>query len=384
MKRVVFITDQHVCAASRWEETLRVMDWCASKFEELKPDAIALGGDLFDRRPDVNELRTVAAWLVRLARIAPVVAVSGNHDPLGLNVFNLLESDHPIYFTDMPEVVQAGGVEFVLLPWPRKARLLAALGDVGMEEARQVGMELLTNVLRGLGTSQQPEVARCFVGHVQLRGAKVSTGQPMAPGADFELGTEDLALASCDAYLLGHIHLPDDADVNGAPVSYGGSFRRTAYGELEEKSIVVLDFDPSVAGADVTRSRVTIPCTPMVHLDAVWTDEGFVGASELISDAESGADVRFRYRVDADKRDAALAAAEAFRDELLERGAVAVKLDPQVIPTTTARAPEVAKATTLEGKLRAMWAARGTTPDESRSARLLSNATLLEESSHEV
>jgi exonuclease SbcD len=373
MPTVAFITDQHICRASRWEETLRLMRWFVAKMQELRPDVIAFGGDLFDRAVTAEELRIVGEWLIELAEIAAVVAIRGNHCVEGLTVFNLLESEHRIYFTDRPETFYAGGIEFVLLPWPRKAHLLAALPDAGKEEARQVGVDLLLNILRGLGQERTAidGTPRCFVGHVQLCGAKVSTGQPLAPGADFELGLQDLALANCDAYLLGHIHLPDDMTVNGAPVSYGGSFRRTAYGEVEEKSIVVLDFE----GGRVARSRIPIPCAPMLLHEDEWGDvydDGKQIGWRVVEDLQDvqGAEVRFRYTVDVDQRDAAKAAALLVKQDLLARGAVDVQVEERVRPTTRARAPEIAKAVTLEDKLDAYWKARDRMPDDVRAKRL--------------
>jgi DNA repair exonuclease SbcCD nuclease subunit len=371
MPTVALITDQHICRASRWEETLRLMRWFVAKMKELKPDVIAFGGDLFDRAITVDELRIVGEWLVELAEIAALVAIRGNHCVEGLTVFNLLESKHRIHFTDRPETFFAGGVTFVLLPWPRKAHLLAMLGDAGKEESRQAGIDLLLNVLRGLGQQGIPQGEfhpRCFVGHVQLRGAQVSTGQPLAPGADFELGLEDLALANCDAYLLGHIHLPDDMTMSsGAPVSYGGSFRRTAYGEVEEKSIVVLDFEQG----KVMRSRIPIPCAPMLLLEGEWSlQSGLWMSGQGARQDVEGAEIRLRYTVDVDQRDAARAFADTLADDLRARGAVDVKVEEQVRSMTRARAPEIAAAVTLEDKLDAYWRARNSTPDNDRAKRL--------------
>lgn len=373
MKRVAFITDQHACRATRWEETLRIMDWCEAKFAELRPDAIAFGGDLFDRNPDVEEMRVVAEWIARLANIAPVVGVAGNHDPRGLKVFNLIKARHPVRFAEAPELHTVGGVEFALLPWPRKAQLLALFPDACKEEANQIGSAALLNVIRGLAETDSAWThPRCFVGHVQLRGAKVSTGQPLAPGADFEIGLEDLALANCDGYLLGHIHLPDDATSGGAPASYGGSFRRTAYGEVEEKSIVVLDFD----GDTCARSRIAIPCTPMLLLDSEFVLGGLM-RPEAMPDVR-GADIRFRYRVLANEQEAGMAEAERVRELLIADGAAEVKLEKVVIATGKARSVEVSRATTVGAKLLALWQARGDEPPAERAEKLVSMASELE------
>ena len=390
MKRVVMFTDLHFHRCSRWDELLRVMQWIRDECERLHPNVIVNAGDLLDvlaRKPDVEEIRVLAQWLKDLAEIAPVVGVAGNHDPLaGMAMFNLIEARHPIFIADRPGLHVAGGIEFALLPWPRKGQLLAQLG-VGGEQARQVGVELLTNVIRGLGDAET-DLPRCFVGHVQLRGAKVSTGQPLAPGADFEIGTEDLALANCDAYLLGHVHLPDDMTVGGAPGCYGGSSRRTVYGEVEAKSLAVVDFEE---GAPAKLWRVPIPCQSMVLIEDEWRDvngDGVFGlwSQESISSEDiQGADIRLRVKFASDQRDAAMAAAERFRSQLLEDGAAVVKLEPEVIVQSAARAPEVATARTLIDKVDAYWRAKDAVPPEARRARLLSKVADVEtEVAHEV
>ena len=383
MSRVVFIIDMHLRMMSRWLKTRRIMDWCVAEYAEIQPDVIVLGDDLFHERPTVDELRAAAEWLRALADIAPVVGVVGNHDVPGVGrVLSLVKARHPILIVERPGLHVVAGIEFALLPWPRKAELLALLGDAGSQEARNVGAELLLDVVRGFGTTSTHDGPRCFVGHVQLRGAKVSTGQPLAPGADFELGLEDLSLARCWAYLLGHIHLPADFEIavpgalsRGAPCLMGGSFRRTAYGEVEEKSLVVVDFNRD---SWATARRIPIPCQLMLLLEAEWTGEQWDRDPYPPLDQLSGSDIRFRYRYPKDQADAAHHAAESLRAGLLADGADAVKLDPQVIPGGDARAPEVAKARTVGEKLAALWKARGTTPDENRQTRLLEKASLLD------
>jgi hypothetical protein len=116
----------------------------------------------------------------------------------------------------------------------------------------------------------------------------------------------------------------------------------------------------------------------MVQHDADWNGETFEGV-ELLPEEVRGAEVRFRYRVAADQRDAARAAAEGVRQMIVDVGAVHVKVEEVVRPTGTARAPEVAQAATLPDKLAALWRARGTTPAAERLEALLGKAHLLEE-----
>jgi exonuclease SbcD len=373
MIRVAFMTDQHFDTSSRWDETLRIARWCEAKCRELKVDLIALGGDIFERRPNPLEMRAVCEHVQALANIAPVVGVRGNHDVEdAIAPLNLLESRHRIYAAEVPasHVVNVKGqyVLVHLLPWPKRAHLLASVGDVGREMAGQVGHEALQNILRGFGSSRQPGIPSVFVGHVQVGSSKVSTGQPLAPGADFELTLADLALAQADAYLLGHIHLPQAWDIGGAPALYGGSTRRTAYGELEEKYLTTVDLVP---GQPSILGHHTIPTTPMVLIE--WRDLELWDASRIHWDAQlyPGAEIRLRYHTKREKRETARAVALRLRDDFLKAGASAVKLDEVVEPETRTRDVPVASIVNPEEKLQAFWALLKFDPGTRRKAMLM-------------
>lgn len=367
MKRVAFMTDQHFDTSSRWEETLRIARWCEDKIAELEVDAIALGGDMFERRPNPVEVRAVCEHVQRLANIAPVVAVYGNHDVAeSLAPLNLLEAEHPISVVDRPETVIAGGILFALLPWPKRAQLLAATAGLDREQAGAVGLEALQNVLRGLAQADHDrQLPHCFVGHVQLSGAKVSTGQPLAPGADFELSLADLALAKADAYLLGHIHLGDNEwRVGDEPVLYGGSLRRTTYGELEEKYLTVVTFDDQHRA---TVERIVIPTTPMLLLEATF-DNGLCLNEWPVANVR-GAEIRLRYRCKREEREAARAKAQELRDALLDDGALTVKLEEIVSVEGRSRAT-IADTLNPEQRLESFWATKGFEPGVRRPVLL--------------
>lgn len=207
-----------------------------------------------------------------------------------------------------------------------------------------------------------------------------------------ELGLEDLALVRADAYLLGHIHLGagNEWQIGDSPALYGGSPRRCTFGEPEVKSYTVLEFEDGPEGRLVSWERVSTPATKMAHLDSEWFDEHVglpgdvivpAGLSRDWSPEEVvGAEVRLRYRVDADHRDAARRAAQEEADELRGAGAASVKVEEQVIATTRARTPEVARAVTLADKLDALWSARRDVPDPVRRDALVAKLGELESS----
>lgn len=259
--RVAIIADSHFDEGSRWEEGLRIHDWIVRDLELRGVDLILHAGDVFERKSTARERLEVARFLTAAASLAPVVVVRGNHDALeDLAIFGKLETRHPVIVEEAAAVHVVAGVAVACLAWPRKASLLAATGDTGKEAGERSAGDALRNVLRGLGLQLEAhDGPRVLLSHAQVCGSRTSTGQPLV-GCDLEVGLEDLALCGADFYALGHIHLPQDWTINGAPVVYPGSPRRTAYGELEEKGYVVATLE---AGRPVGWDRIPTPAAPM-------------------------------------------------------------------------------------------------------------------------
>lgn len=417
MRRVAIIADSHFDEASRFEECIRIHDWIADECKRRDVDLVLHSGDVYERKSTPKEREAVARWVQRITQTAPIVIVRGNHDALGdLPLLERLETDHTVEVVERADRVIAGQCVIACIGWPNKASILA-LGAESHEVGELVAGDALRNVIRGLGADIAREnkdelletnsYPRIVLMHAMVRGSKVSTGQPLV-GCDLEVGLDDLRLANADLYALGHIHKPqcwDEAgpstyfepEVEGSryPVSalpdvvYPGSPRRTSYGELEDKHFVIATFDD--AGKLVDVEYVKTPSTPMAHLRAEYATEhvglpgdvlvpaGIFYDSAPVSEwCAQGAEIRVRYYVEPEHRDAAKVAAEALKSELLELGASDVKLEPIVETTTRARAPELAQVSTLTEKLDAYWRAKDTVPDEVRRRKLLEKTALLE------
>lgn len=382
MTRIAVIADHHFDRTSRWDECVRIHDWIADDMDARGVDLCLSAGDVYERRSTPEERQAVAAWCQRVTEQRPLVIVRGNHDAPGdLALLERLESRYPIDVVEDARVVTQAGIAIACLAWPRKASIGALAGAMGCESSSELAGDLMRDVLRGLGAQGRGLRAvgpTLFLGHVMVSGSMTSRGQPLV-GCDMELGLEDLSLVGADAYVIGHIHMPQDWTVDGAPIIYPGSPRRTAYGEVEEKGYVILDVD---ADGAVRWERIPTPAAPMYLLDAAWEGEAWElssvpGAPDSSADF-AGAEVRFRYAVDADQRAAARVYADMVADQCREYGAGDVKVEEVVRATTRARAPEVGAATDLPSKLRALWKARNEDLGD-RAQRLTGRAVTLEE-----
>lgn len=372
--------DHHIDEHSRFEDNLRIHWWIADEVRANKPDLFLSGGDIYERASTPTERKAVADWLTAIADVCPVVIVRGNHDKIkDCELLSYLRAPNPIIVEEGAGVHLVNGAAVACLAWPKRAELLARLGSTSHEETEQTAHGLLQNVLRGLGdqmaTHRGPKI---LLAHAMVRASKVSTGQELV-GCDFELGLEDLALARADLVLLGHIHMAQAFEFGDTPIVYTGSPSRKNFGETEEKSYTVAMFDDSGL---VDFSRVPTPTTPMLLYTGEWglVDDApsWIAHDMRAASHHKGAEIRFRYQVDADQRDAAKAAASELRDKVMAVGAISCKIEEVVKPTTKARAPEVAAAHGIADKLVAYWESKGAQLTDDRKARLLGKVQQLE------
>lgn len=387
MKRVAIIADSHFDEHSRWAETCRLHEWIEADIQKRGVDAVIHTGDVFERKSTPTERNRVADWLCAVAEHAPVLIVRGNHDALGdLAIFGELRSKHRIEVEEAAGMHLLGGVRIAAIAWPRKAHLLAGLSQAGHEETEQAAADALRDVLRGFAATWNENDSirsvpnhppRVLAMHAMVRGSVTSVGQPLV-GCDLEVGLDDLALAQAQFVALGHIHKGQDWQLGDAPIVYPGSPRRTSFGELEAKGYVVASFDGGIPQWE----RIVVPATPMLLAEGAWSAERASFGDEVLASLGTarvpGAEIRLRYEVSAEHRDAAKRAAADLRERLIADGAVVVKVEEVVTATVRARAPEVAKARTLGEKLEAMWRARAVQPEAEQAARLLGKVTELQ------
>ena len=380
MTKIALIGDSHADQFHRFEEHNRILEWIGDDAAARGVDLFLHSGDVWERKSTSTERIAVANYMRQWAEVAPVLVVGGNHDdPLDVEWLGRLRTSKGVRSVVTPEVIEISGVSVACLPWPRKGELLARVGDMSQEQSAQIAAEALRSVLRGLSDPGDAG-PRILLSHCSVRGSKVSNSQPPLIGCDFELGLEDLALSGAGFYALGHIHMGSGNEwvIGGAPCVYPGSPRRCNFGEVEPKGYVMIEFNgPHLVGWE----RITTPCAPMLLATAVYDGSSLnVNESEFFAKFDEGCEIRLRYAVDSDHQAAAKAAAQAIKAKWLEWGAASVQLDPEVNVMTRLRAPEVAKAATLQEALEAHWRSKNYDPGARREALLGKLVTLEGES----
>lgn len=380
-------------------EQMGTLHFIACEMAARHVDLSLSGGDTWERvHGSEEERQAVDQYVVEQADVCPFGVVYGNHDPiLDFAALERLATRHRVVAAIAPRVELMGGAAVAFLPYPRMATLRGWFETrnpgrvLSVEESGALARALLADVIRGLG-AQLDEVApigsgipRILLGHGMTDGGKSSTGQPII-GDELRIGLDELGLARCHLYCFGHLHngVANEFEVRwpdgtGHVGLHAGSTRRRDFGEVEPKRFVVFTFEGDKLRA---REDVPLPVPPMYLVEAAWGAGGFGDLAGLPDDPSDldGALMRFRYTVDADRQEAARTAAATAADDWKTRGAAMVKVDPIVNPQVRARAPEVATAPTLQGRIDATWAAMGdSAPAVERRPRLLELAASVAE-----
>ncbi len=417
--KIAIISDTHDDINSRWEETQRIKTWFVGDIKQRQVNSVLHCGDFGPivpiRQFKPVERLAVADFIKQITDHCAFYGVRGNHDLyLDDEIFNRLKTQYPARITEAPEVrviTANNGAQFAVagMPWPVKGELMARLdalcgceqgqtrgecqacdnAGLSPEQKEQITADLMRNVFLGLGARLRAlDMPSIFIMHAMVRESRVSTGQPICPGQDFEIGQEDIGSVGADFTALGHVHLGEGNEWSwhGATIAYVGSPRRTNWGERETKSYILLEIDTNIVnaspGAQIKWTRVPIPCTPMLAFDCAWTPEhGFLyEGTTFFPDcaAEQGAELRLRYTVEGDYRDAAKQAAIQLDKELREHGCIDVKIEEQVIQTTRARVEEITSAQTMEEKLQVLWKSRDDIPSADRQERLFTKLSEIE------
>lgn len=220
MAKIAIVSDVHLGTRQyglkeRYEDFLEAFRRFGQEVKRHGPDAVVVGGDLFDSpRPDARSVR-VAQQVVASIRDAgiPVYGIDGNHD-----------------LADGYWLSVIGGEE--LLPFEATDVGNATISGISYKNGRDLISEIQKMVDLGMKTD-------VLVAHFALAemngGGSADTGvRELSPLLD-KLGVK--------AMLMGHVHIPDCRKWNGVLYVNPGSTEMKSSNEPQDKYFYVLDTD---------------------------------------------------------------------------------------------------------------------------------------------
>ncbi|MCW3039330.1 MAG: nuclease SbcCD, subunit [Solirubrobacterales bacterium] len=259
------------------------IDWLVESARDARVDAVLVSGDLYDRAlPPVDAVRLADEALRRLAEIAPVVLISGNHDSATRLAFGsgLLSRAGLHVLTDPATVgrpVMVGDVAFYGIPYlePDVAR-----GPLEVVE-RGHGPVLAAAMARvRADRAARPARTRAVVlAHAFVAGAAESDSE-----RDLSVGGAAAVPASVfagiDYVALGHLHAPQRVGGNGRYAGSPVAFSFSEAGHGKSVALVTLADEPgSSPVVDLLPCPVTRPLAVLRgELDVLLEDPAHASA----------------------------------------------------------------------------------------------------------
>jgi len=221
-----------------------------------KPHAIVIAGDIYDRGvPPEDAVRLFDDILKRLAEVAPVLAIAGNHDSGGRIDFGRgLLRQAGVYLAgtsrDGIERVDIhddhGVVAFHLMPYATPEQVRYELGRDDVRSHDEATRARIASAAVS-GTSRH-----VLVGHLFAQGGR----ETKESERDITVGgiatVDPTAFAPFAYTALGHLHRPHRVGTDR--VRYSGSIARYSFAEEDHEKVVSLvevDAGGSVAARDI-------------------------------------------------------------------------------------------------------------------------------------
>ncbi len=242
--RLLHTADWHLGRSFHGEGLLAAhaawVDWLVELAAAASVDAIVVAGDLYDRAlPPVDAITLADDALARLAAIAPVVVVSGNHDSATrLGFASSLLSRAGLHLRTDParsgEPVVVGKLALYPIPYlePDAVRAVLGVEERGHGPVLTAAMERVRADL-----ARRPAGTRAVVvAHAFVAGAQASESE-----RDLSLGgaasVPAATFAGADYVALGHLHGPQRVGENAR---YAGSPLAFSFSEATHRKSVAL------------------------------------------------------------------------------------------------------------------------------------------------
>ncbi|MEK3886805.1 exonuclease SbcCD subunit D [Bacillus sp. FSL K6-3431] len=216
---------------------------------EVKPDAVIIAGDLYDRSvpsTDAVQLLEETLYQINVELETPILAVSGNHDSAERLSFGSSWYRHSHLhihgkIEDSFKPIQLNGVNFYLVPYAEPGIIREWFDDRTIT-SHDDAMKRIVNEVEKYLNPNEPNV---FVGHAFVLGGKTSDSErTLSVGGSGCVSAEQFAPFSYSA--LGHLHSPDA--IHHETVRYSGSLMKYSFSEVNQRktiSIIEMNNDGS-------------------------------------------------------------------------------------------------------------------------------------------
>ena len=234
MFKIMHIADSHF-HEKRLDECIRNFEFICEYAEKEKPDLIVHAGDLFHKNTVINSPEYLGAveLMQRLAMVAKVFIIRGNHDPKNsLDIFEELVTHNPIRVfseieTDLREVNDQL-LNILFLPYVNVQEY--AKGST-IADMHQDGNNKMRAHIQKFTSDPYKDRLNLIIAHMSVKGAELANSEMIQEG-EIMINVEDIDQTTLDGVLLGHIHKNDQDLFVGTKIRYAGSHYRTRFDEM--------------------------------------------------------------------------------------------------------------------------------------------------------
>lgn len=267
--KILHTSDWHVGRTirgrSRHDEHVAVLDEIAAVAAREEVDVVIVAGDQFDvANPSPEAEALVYRTLMKLAEVAPVVMVAGNHDsPRRLAAVAPLLALGGVTVGSVVARPDEGGVvrpieglRVALLPFLSQRSIVTA-GDLMARHADEYGgkyAERMARIVEALVADATAGEVNLVVSHMMVHGGDPGGGERAAHTVmDYSVSANAFP-AALSYVALGHLHRHQRIPAP-APVWYSGSPLQLDFGEVDQpKGVVLVEAEPGLpVGVDFRR-----------------------------------------------------------------------------------------------------------------------------------
>lgn len=259
--RILHTSDWHVGrnirGRSRADEHRAILAEITEVASSRKVDLVLVSGDLFDTgAPSPESESIVFRSLLELAEVAPVVAVTGNHDnPRRFEALEpLLRLGRITIGAGLARPDDGGVVDLTdldcrvaLVPWTSQRGIVKVdhLMDLDPDDHGGQFSERMRSVLGVLCADMTASTVNIVIGHLMVHGAVEGGSERQAH--IFGYAVPPSAFPSSLSYVaLGHLHRQQRVP-HAAPTWYSGSPLQLDFGEVDDhKAVLIAEAEPGL------------------------------------------------------------------------------------------------------------------------------------------